>query len=208
MAESLQNGTFADTQSNGASGAAGVEIDIHRTIKNCSSSGSAQAPETHSSQLVAGCPAMVDGGVGSTLPDPNIADYMGDSFGELCLDALSCDNATAALTGAGINQQNVTQLLLDATTNGGNGILGSGDDDSLFNYCMNRAGNISYLNISCEFELEYATPLYGFCIPILLFVTVTVNLLIVIVLSRRSMATPTNSVLMGECIAITLLVLG
>lgn len=65
-------------------------------------------------------------------------------------------------------------------------------------FCMNHADNISYLNISCEFELEYATPLYGYCIPFLVLVTVTANLLIVCVLSRRNMATPTNSVLMGE----------
>lgn len=65
-------------------------------------------------------------------------------------------------------------------------------------YCMNRYENITYLNISCEIVLDYGIPLYGYCTPFLLFITMTANLLIVIVLSRRSMATPTNSVLMGK----------
>lgn len=117
--------------------------------------------------------------------DTNTADYMSDAFGELCLDSLGCANDTAGDAFTALDQ-NVTHLLTGQ------------DDDSFMHYCMNRADNISYLNISCEFELEYATPLYGICVPILLFVTVTANLLIVIVLSRRSMATPTNSVLMGE----------
>ncbi|XP_055704597.1 sex peptide receptor [Phlebotomus papatasi] len=64
-------------------------------------------------------------------------------------------------------------------------------------YCMNRYENITYLNISCEIVLDYGIPLYGYCTPFLLFITMTANLLIVIVLSRRSMATPTNSVLMA-----------
>ena len=40
--------------------------------------------------------------------------------------------------------------------------------------------------------------LYGFLTPVLLLITMTANSLIVIVLSRRNMATPTNSVLMGK----------
>ncbi|GAB0090701.1 AGAP012426-PA [Sergentomyia squamirostris] len=65
-------------------------------------------------------------------------------------------------------------------------------------YCLNHYENITYLNVSCEIVLDYGIPLYGYCTPFLLFITMTANLLIVIVLSRRSMATPTNMVLMGE----------
>lgn len=80
------------------------------------------------------------------------------------------------------------------------GGVGSGDHQQQppYDFCMNRVDNVSYMNISCEIVLEYAIPLYGYCIPFLLFVTMAANLLIVIVLSRRTMATPTNSVLMGE----------
>lgn len=143
---------------------------------------------------------IVEGVVTGLLDaDTNSADYMSDAFGALCLSAMNCngnstDNEFGAVAGlvAGVGggngggeEQNLTRLFLDP-------------DENFTGYCMNHVDNITYLNISCEFELEYATPLYGFCIPFLLFVTVTANLLIVIVLSRRSMATPTNSVLMGK----------
>ncbi|KAG4076060.1 hypothetical protein HA402_010855 [Bradysia odoriphaga] len=65
-------------------------------------------------------------------------------------------------------------------------------------YCMNvNMNNMSYLNISCETNLSYSVPLYGYFAPFLLFTTVTANTLIVLVLSKRNMATPTNLVLMA-----------
>lgn len=64
-------------------------------------------------------------------------------------------------------------------------------------YCF-LAANYSYLNISCGAELSYSLPMYGLCTPILLLITMTANSLIVIVLSRRNMTSPTNMVLMGE----------
>lgn len=64
------------------------------------------------------------------------------------------------------------------------------------NYNYNE--NISYLNVSCETILSYSVPLYGYCTPFLLLTTVTANTLIVLVLSKRNMATPTNLVLMGK----------
>ena len=172
------DGLGADLQLNGASG---VEEDINRimTTSNCADSGLSD---------------IRNGQLGGCLTDT--ADYMSDAFGELCLGP--CSNGTGAAAVASGGEQNLTQMLLPNMTGGG---LGEPD---FLNMCMNRAGNISYLNISCEFELEYATPLYGFCIPVLLFVTVTANLLIVIVLSRRNMATPTNAVLMGKSSGIIL----
>lgn len=68
--------------------------------------------------------------------------------------------------------------------------------------CRMMAGNYSYLNVSCDSELQYSVPLYGYCTPFLLLITMTANSLIVIVLSRRNMATPTNSVLMGKLIGL------
>lgn len=66
-------------------------------------------------------------------------------------------------------------------------------------HCMNHnTNNVSYLNVTCETILNYSIPLYGFCMPFLLFITVTANSLIVLVLSKRNMATPTNMVLMGK----------
>lgn len=63
-------------------------------------------------------------------------------------------------------------------------------------YC--RLANFTYLNVSCDTTLDYSVPLYGYCAPVLLLITLTANSLIVIVLSRRNMTSPTNMVLMGE----------
>ncbi|KAJ6645208.1 Sex peptide receptor, partial [Pseudolycoriella hygida] len=72
-------------------------------------------------------------------------------------------------------------------------------DDSNYEekYCMNMVNNTTYLNVSCETNLSYSVPLYGYFAPFLLFTTVTANTLIVLVLSKRNMATPTNAVLMA-----------
>lgn len=68
-------------------------------------------------------------------------------------------------------------------------------------YCINRDfDNVTYLNVSCETDLAYSVPLYGYCSPFLLFTTVLANTLIVMVLNKRNMATPTNMVLMGKII--------
>lgn len=65
-------------------------------------------------------------------------------------------------------------------------------------YCDNYAQNLTYLNVSCTTDLAYAMPLYGWATPLLVAVTVLSNTLIVIVLSRRHMQSPTNAVLMGK----------
>ncbi|XP_058466366.1 sex peptide receptor [Malaya genurostris] len=69
-----------------------------------------------------------------------------------------------------------------------------GDD---YRGCMESSGNSSYLNVSCETIINYSIPLYGYCTPIFMLITLTANSLIVIVLSKRSMASPTNFVLMA-----------
>lgn len=116
---------------------------------------------------------------------------------------------SSALTGN--RAENATNNLLHDSSMG-NGLGGAMDDD-LLDYsadatggtgtqvmgpdCMNYNGNITYLNVSCETILNYSVPLYGYCTPFLLMTTVTANTIIVLVLNKRNMATPTNLVLMG-----------
>lgn len=104
------------------------------------------------------------------------------------LDDPSMDNANGTLVSGSL------------PVGGGGGINIHGDE------CLNYYENISYLNISCETILSYSVPLYGYCTPFLLLTTVTANTLIVLVLNKRNMATPTNLVLMGMyCIYLFLL---
>lgn len=56
---------------------------------------------------------------------------------------------------------------------------------------------INILNITNELPINYARPLYGYVMPFLLVVTIVANTLIVVVLSKRHMRTPTNVVLMA-----------
>lgn len=79
----------------------------------------------------------------------------------------------------------------DEFTYSRNGIMNTID------YC-NLSTEDSYLNVSCDSILNYSLPLYGYFTPILLLITITANSLIVVVLSRRNMTSPTNMVLMGE----------
>lgn len=54
-----------------------------------------------------------------------------------------------------------------------------------------------YINVTCELPIDYAVPLYGYIMPFLLIITIIANTLIVVVLSKRHMRTPTNIVLMA-----------
>ncbi|XP_017786519.1 PREDICTED: sex peptide receptor [Nicrophorus vespilloides] len=66
----------------------------------------------------------------------------------------------------------------------------------------------NYMNITCEVPTTYAVPLYGYVMPFLLIITIIFNTLIVVVLSKRHMRTPTNVVLMAMalCDMLTLLI--
>ncbi|XP_030761975.1 sex peptide receptor-like [Sitophilus oryzae] len=66
----------------------------------------------------------------------------------------------------------------------------------------------TYINVTNEMPIAYAVPLYGYFMPILLVITIVANTLIVVVLSKRHMRTPTNIVLMAMalCDMFTLLV--
>lgn len=54
-----------------------------------------------------------------------------------------------------------------------------------------------YINVTCESPPKFAVPLYGYVMPYLLVITIIANTLIVVVLSKRHMRTPTNVVLMA-----------
>ncbi|XP_063710031.1 sex peptide receptor [Culicoides brevitarsis] len=79
-------------------------------------------------------------------------------------------------------------------------------DDGNFS-CLNFYNNMTYLNVSCESNVQISVIFYGYFFPILLLITVVANSLIVVVLSRRNMASPTNSVLMAMAICDLLTVL-
>lgn len=72
----------------------------------------------------------------------------------------------------------------------------------------NTSQVLDYLNITTEMPITYAVPLYGYFLPFLLVITIVANTLIVVVLSKRHMRTPTNMVLMAMalCDLFTLLV--
>ncbi|XP_073965597.1 sex peptide receptor-like [Choristoneura fumiferana] len=63
-------------------------------------------------------------------------------------------------------------------------------------YCTSNYSHF-YLNVTCEIPINYAEPMYGYIAPFLLATTTVANTLIVVVLSRRHMRTPTNVVLMA-----------
>jgi hypothetical protein len=56
---------------------------------------------------------------------------------------------------------------------------------------------VSYLNVTCELPILYALPLYGYVVPFLVVITLVTNSLVVTVLSKDHMLTPTNVVLLG-----------
>lgn len=67
--------------------------------------------------------------------------------------------------------------------------------------------DMSYINVTNELPINYAIPMYGQTMPFLLIITIIANTLIVVVLSKRHMRTPTNVVLiaMALCDMFTLL---
>lgn len=61
--------------------------------------------------------------------------------------------------------------------------------------------NEMILNITLQSPIDYALPIYGYIMPFLLVVTIIANTLIVVVLSKRHMRTPTNLVLMAMALS-------
>lgn len=63
------------------------------------------------------------------------------------------------------------------------------------------AGSNRYLNITADLDISYALPLYGYIMPFLVVITIIANTLIVLVLSKKHMRTPTNLVLMAMALS-------
>ena len=62
--------------------------------------------------------------------------------------------------------------------------------------------NITYLvNVTSDVPIEYAMVMFGYIFPILLLLTIIANTLVIIVLSRNHMITPTNLVLLAMAIS-------
>lgn len=58
-----------------------------------------------------------------------------------------------------------------------------------------------YINITVLYPIEYAQPLLGYSMPFLLVITIVANTLIVVVLSKKHMRSPTNMVLMAMALS-------
>ncbi|KAI8433662.1 hypothetical protein MSG28_015660 [Choristoneura fumiferana] len=71
------------------------------------------------------------------------------------------------------------------------GVIASKTDD----FCTSHAA--TYLNVTCQIPIDYALVMYGYIAPFLLVLTVVANTLIVAVLSRPHMRSPTNVILMA-----------
>ncbi|KAK9675237.1 Serpentine type 7TM GPCR chemoreceptor Srw [Popillia japonica] len=90
----------------------------------------------------------------------------------------------------------------------------SGNPNNDYNYVRynqssspSAVNNMEYINVTNEMPINYAIPMYGYTMPFLLIITIIANTLIVVVLSKRHMRTPTNIVLiaMALCDMFTLL---
>lgn len=83
-----------------------------------------------------------------------------------------------------------------------NGTVEAAPAGSFFNTsgAMNNS-ELKYLNITTDLDIRYALPLYGYAMPFLVVVTIIANTLIVLVLSKKHMRTPTNLVLMAMALS-------
>jgi len=76
-----------------------------------------------------------------------------------------------------------------------------GISNSTLNATMGHSGSSRYLNITADLDIRYALPLYGYIMPFLVVITMIANTLIVLVLSKKHMRTPTNLVLMAMALS-------
>uniref|UniRef100_A0A915DB25 G-protein coupled receptors family 1 profile domain-containing protein n=1 Tax=Ditylenchus dipsaci TaxID=166011 RepID=A0A915DB25_9BILA len=70
-----------------------------------------------------------------------------------------------------------------------------------WDYMDGEENGVVIINIAQSVPLEYALPLYGFLMPLLVAVTTVTNTFIVVVLSQKHLRTPTNFVLVSMAIA-------
>ncbi|XP_027221539.1 sex peptide receptor [Penaeus vannamei] len=94
-------------------------------------------------------------------------------------------------------------------------ILDNNDDNESYTLYNETYGNLScssndsvfYINVTQQYPLELAMPLYGYAMPVLFLVTTIANTLILAVLGQRHMRSPTNAVLMAMALSDMLTVL-
>ncbi|XP_043200115.1 sex peptide receptor-like [Amphibalanus amphitrite] len=104
-----------------------------------------------------------------------------------------------------VNQSVLREAFKDYTCRDGDVVFERGNG-SLICWDMNASAALRVpppraLNVSDYTPLAYALPLYGYVMPFLLVVTIIANTLIVVVMNRRHMRTPTNLVLMSMAIS-------
>lgn len=121
-------------------------------------------------------------------------------------------SSTAEVAATHLNMSYLTQLFRQHPCHRGDVVFDLSDTDAI---CWNK--NISQqlslriptpTDVSSLYPIEYAVPLFGYIMPLLFAITMVSNTLIIIVMSRRTMHTPTNKVLMSMAIAdmLTLLI--
>ncbi|CAL8111659.1 unnamed protein product [Orchesella dallaii] len=64
-----------------------------------------------------------------------------------------------------------------------------------------------HVNITLSSPIDYAIPIGGYCMPFLILITIIANTLVVVVLSKRHMRSPTNAVLLTMALTDTLMAL-
>ncbi len=75
------------------------------------------------------------------------------------------------------------------------------DTNTSINDSSGGGGPRRPMNITADLDIRYALPLYGYIMPFLVVVTLVANTLIVLVLSKKHMRTPTNLVLMAMALS-------
>ncbi|PZC82848.1 hypothetical protein B5X24_HaOG209291 [Helicoverpa armigera] len=115
--------------------------------------------------------------------DKDWVDYFGDF------------NATKQIVDGDSTDLDISKVNYNYYDNG-TGYPGYSNFSAADDFCTSNHSHF-YLNVTCEFPVNYAEPMYGYIAPFLLATTTVANTLIVVVLSRRHMRTPTNVVLMA-----------
>ncbi|XP_017481308.1 PREDICTED: sex peptide receptor-like, partial [Rhagoletis zephyria] len=129
-------------------------------------------------------------------------DDVGGSSGD---DALEWSDSPATIAGSYSGLSAAMLAAIDSTNDYNDTQLFDQNSSDYYDYLppcesFDIVSNWSYWNVTCDNALEYGMPLYGYCMPFLLIITVAANSLIVLVLSKKHLATPTNFVLMAMAI--------
>ena len=96
----------------------------------------------------------------------------------------------------------LNEFIYEEDDSNGTGIEAAAAAAGSFNMSgIMNASRSHYLNITADLDIRYALPLYGYIMPFLVVITIIANTLIVLVLSKKHMRTPTNLVLMAMALS-------